>query len=66
MTPDEHFIVDTHQAHPNLVVSAACSGHAFKFSNLLGSILVDLATEGHTAHDISLFRASRFAEGARS
>ena len=66
MTPDEHFIVDTHPAHPNLVVSAACSGHAFKFSNLLGSILVDLATEGHTAHDISLFRASRFAESAQS
>lgn len=62
MTPDEHFIVDAHPAHPNLVVSAACSGHAFKFSPVLGSILVDLATDGVTMHDLSLFRASRFAE----
>ncbi|MFN8379952.1 MAG: N-methyl-L-tryptophan oxidase [Anaerolineae bacterium] len=62
MTPDEHFIVDAHPAHPNLIVSAACSGHAFKFSTLLGSILVDLATDGVTLHDLSLFRASRFAQ----
>jgi glycine/D-amino acid oxidase-like deaminating enzyme len=60
MTPDEHFIVDTHPAHPNIVVSAACSGHAFKFSNLLGRILVDLAVDGVTLHDLSLFRANRF------
>jgi monomeric sarcosine oxidase len=62
MTPDQHFIVDVHPAHRNLVISAACSGHAFKFSPVLGSILVDLATEGVTAHDISLFHASRFSE----
>lgn len=62
MTPDEHFIVDAHPAHPNLVVSAACSGHAFKFSGILGSILVDLATDGVTMHDLSLFRANRFTQ----
>ena len=63
MTPDEHFIVDAHPAYPHLIVGAACSGHAFKFSPVLGSILVDLATEGVTLHDISLFRASRFSQG---
>ncbi|HYO89788.1 MAG TPA: N-methyl-L-tryptophan oxidase [Candidatus Limnocylindrales bacterium] len=60
MTPDEHFIIDRHPAHPSVIVGAACSGHAFKFSTLLGSILVDLAVDGQTAHDISLFRAGRF------
>ena len=62
MTPDEHFIVDTHPTYPNLVIGAACSGHAFKFSNLLGRILVDLAVDGVTMHDLSLFRANRFSE----
>jgi sarcosine oxidase len=60
MTPDEHFIVDHHPAHPQIVIGAACSGHGFKFSTLLGSIVVDLAINGRTAHDISLFSATRF------
>ena len=61
MTPDEHFIIDQHPAHPHIVVSASCSGHAFKFSTLLGSILTDLAFDGSTPHDIDFFRMSRFA-----
>lgn len=60
MTPDEHFIVDFHPQHSNIVIGACCSGHAFKFSTVLGSILVDLAVEGETPHDISLFSLERF------
>jgi sarcosine oxidase len=60
MTPDEHFILDRHPAHPQIIIGAACSGHGFKFSNLLGSICGDLAVDGDTAHDISLFRLARF------
>lgn len=60
MTPDEHFIMDHHPQHPQIIIGACCSGHAFKFSTLLGEILSDLAIEGETPHDIGLFRLSRF------
>jgi len=62
MTPDEHFIIDLHPAYSHVVVSSACSGHGFKFSTLIGSILADLAIDGHTEHDISLFSATRFGD----
>jgi sarcosine oxidase len=62
MTPDEHFIVDQHPAYPQVVIGAACSGHGFKFSALLGSIVVDLAQHGQTAHDIRMFSVRRFEQ----
>lgn len=65
MTPDEHFIIDTHPAHPQIVIGACCSGHAFKFSPLIGSILTDLALDGRTTHEIALFDIERFASGSR-
>jgi sarcosine oxidase len=61
MTPDEHFILDTHPEHPQIVIGACCSGHAFKFSTLIGRILIDLAQTGTTPHDLSLFPLARFA-----
>lgn len=60
MTPDQHFIIDTHPAYPNVGVSASCSGHAFKFSTLIGRILCDLVLTGQTDQNINLFRLSRF------
>lgn len=60
MTPDEHFILDVHPQYPQIVIGSACSGHGFKFSTLSGKILADLALEGHTQHDISLFNIGRF------
>lgn len=60
MTPDEHFVVDRHPQHPQIVIGACCSGHAFKYSTLLGDILVDLAMEGETSRDIEMFAMSRF------
>jgi glycine/D-amino acid oxidase-like deaminating enzyme len=59
-TPDEHFVIDKHPEHPHVIISASCSGHAFKFSNILGSFLADLAIKGTTEHDIHLFRMERF------
>lgn len=61
MTPDEHFVIDRHPQHPHVVISASCSGHAFKFSHLIGEILCDLAFTGATWHDIGMFRLNRFA-----
>lgn len=62
MTPDEHFIIDKHPEHSHVVFGAGFSGHGFKFSTLIGSILADLALKGETEHDIGLFAASRFVK----
>jgi monomeric sarcosine oxidase len=60
MTPDHHFIIDRHPQHPQIAFSASCSGHAFKFSTLIGRILCDLVFEGKSDHPLQLFRHDRF------
>ena len=55
LTPDEHFVISTHPAHPQVVLASPCSGHGFKFTPVIGEILADLAMHGRTNHDISLF-----------
>ena len=62
-TPDEHFLIDLHPDHPQVVVGAGFSGHGFKFCSVVGEILADLAIDGGTRHDIGLFRAGRFIAG---
>lgn len=62
MTPDEHFVLDLHPQYRNVVIASCCSGHAFKFSTVLGKIAADLALTGETEHDIDLFRMDRFTE----
>jgi monomeric sarcosine oxidase len=59
MTPDEHFIIDRHPAHPQIVIASPCSGHGFKFGAVIGRILADLALRGATAYDIARFRLDR-------
>ena len=59
-TPDEHFLIDLHPDLPQVVVGAGFSGHGFKFCSVVGEILADLAIDGGTRHDITLFRAGRF------
>lgn len=56
MTADEGFRVGAPPGRPDVVVASPCSGHGFKFSCLIGSILADLATTGRTDHDISAWR----------
>jgi sarcosine oxidase len=63
-TPDLHFIIDVHPAHPRAVVSSACSGHGFKFASAIGEIQADLVTAGRSRFDLSAFRATRFTDGA--
>ncbi|WP_313899616.1 N-methyl-L-tryptophan oxidase [Tunturiibacter gelidoferens] len=60
MTPDEHFIVDTHPDHPQVILAAGFSGHGFKFSSVVGEILCDLAMARETSTDIRIFSGSRF------
>lgn len=59
-TPDEHFMIGVLPEHPQVSVAAGFSGHGFKFASVIGEIMADLAQEGETEHDISLFRLDRF------
>jgi sarcosine oxidase len=59
-TPDHHFIIDVHPEYPQVYIASPCSGHGFKFASVVGEIMADLAEEGMTRHDISLFRLDRF------
>ncbi len=58
--PDHHFIVALHPRHANVVLASPCSGHGYKFCSVVGEILADLATDGHTHHAIDLFDPVRF------
>ncbi len=60
LTPDKHFIVDTHPQYPQIAIGAGFSGHGFKFTTLMGKMLADLTVDGTTPHDTSLFKLSRF------
>jgi sarcosine oxidase len=59
-TPDEHFILDHHPAHPQVVLASPCSGHGYKFCSVVGEILAELATgDGTTRHEIGFLRLDR-------
>ena len=59
-TPDEHFILDHHPAHRQVVLASPCSGHGYKFCSVVGEILADLTTgDGCTRHDIGFLRLHR-------
>lgn len=59
VTPDHHFVIDTHPRYPNVSVACGFSGHGFKFASVVGEILADLAESGTTRYDIGLFSATR-------
>lgn len=58
-TPDTHFILDLHPAHPQVSIAAGFSGHGFKFCSVVGEIMAQLALDGKTAHDILPFALDR-------
>ncbi len=63
LTPDRHFVIDLHPAHPQVCIAAGFSGHGFKFAGVVGEILADLSERGRTALPIAMFRANRFLAG---
>ncbi|MEU4352497.1 N-methyl-L-tryptophan oxidase [Streptomyces sp. NPDC023838] len=66
-TPDEHFVIARHPAHPGAVtVACGFSGHGFKFVPVVGEILADLALDGTTAHPLDLFDPRRFRATAQA
>jgi sarcosine oxidase len=65
-SPDEHFILDVLADAPAVAVAAGFSGHGFKFCSVVGEIMADLALDGATGHDVSMFRLDRFRLGRRA
>jgi glycine/D-amino acid oxidase-like deaminating enzyme len=55
LTPDRHFLIDVHPAHPQVVFAAGFSGHGFKFASVVGEILADLCDDGRTDLPIRMF-----------
>ncbi|WP_298960363.1 N-methyl-L-tryptophan oxidase [uncultured Methylobacterium sp.] len=63
-TPDEHFILDHHPDHPEVVLASPCSGHGYKFCSVIGEVIADLATgDGTTRHEIGFLRAGPHRPG---
>ena len=56
MADDEQFQLGNPAGRGDVIVASPCSGHGFKFSCLIGSILADLALEGRTDHDVTNWR----------
>jgi sarcosine oxidase len=61
-TPDEHFIIDYHPDHPEVILASPCSGHGYKFCSVVGEILADLAVDRAPGFDIGLLRMDRFSK----
>ena len=60
-TPDEDFILDTPPGLPNVWLVSGCSGHGFKFTELLGKIAAKAATDDPTPDYLVKFSLQRFA-----
>lgn len=66
ITPDEHFIIDSHPEWKNLIFAAGFSGHGFKFAPVIGEALADLLMFGKTSLPVDFLRVGdRFAAGRR-
>ena len=63
MSADEHFVIDRHPEHAQVVFAAGLSGLSFKFTSVVGSILADLAIAGETSLPIEFLRHDRPALG---
>ncbi len=66
---DGHFLIDHDPAHPGLVIAGGDSGHAFKFTPVLGGLIAD-AVEGKANPWLKRFAwrepAGTGGEGARA
>jgi len=60
LTPDEHFVIDHHPDHTNLILCGGFSGHGFKFAPVVGEIGAELAFDGGSRHEIEFLSLGRF------
>lgn len=54
MTPDRQFIITPLEQHKNVIVTLG-AGHAFKFAPAIGRVAAELAIDGKTDEDISMW-----------
>lgn len=59
-SPDHHFILDRHPAHPRVTLACGFSGHGFKFASVIGEALADLATKERSELPIGFLGLKRF------
>ncbi|MGH7177738.1 MAG: FAD-dependent oxidoreductase, partial [Tepidisphaeraceae bacterium] len=58
-SPDSHFIIDLHPAHPRASFASGFSGHGFKFASVVGEVMADLAMHGRSELPIGFLRLGR-------
>jgi sarcosine oxidase len=56
MAPNDDFQVDLLPGRNDVIVASPCSGHGFKFSCLIGTVLAELARDGQTKIPIEHWR----------
>lgn len=61
-TPDFNFVLDFDPRDERVVVASPCSGHGFKFSNVVGRICSELALDGRTDFDIDFLSLRRLEQ----
>lgn len=59
LTPDEHFIIDTHPDHPNVTIAGGCSGYGYKFCPVIGEMLAGMVAGRKSSYAMSLFKIAR-------
>jgi outer membrane protein assembly factor BamD (BamD/ComL family) len=64
MSPDEHFVVDRHPAHPQVVFTCGLSGHGFKFTSVLGETMAALASGESSPSPIEFLSLARLRPAA--
>jgi sarcosine oxidase len=62
LSADEHFIVDRHPRFPDVAFAAGLSGHGFKFTGVLGKLLVELVLDGRTSLACDFLSLRRFGQ----
>ena len=61
-TPDRHFILDHHPAHPEVSIAAGFSGHGYKFCSVIGEVMADLV-QGRLGAPRRLERSAGLEDG---
>jgi sarcosine oxidase len=59
MSHDYQMVLDKLPGYPNVAIFTGDSGRGFKFTPLLGRVLVDLAVDGNTYYNIGPFSIGR-------
>ena len=59
VTPDRHFIIDTLDGAPQVLIASACSGHGFKHSAGVGEAVAEQVLGRDSRYDLRPFRRAR-------